>query len=312
MLIGMIIVSLFVLPIMSTSSAAPLIIVEDTSLSDIIAADKIVVAMDAAYPPFENLVDEEIVGFDVDIMQYIADELEVELEIKNVAWDTIFTGLSSGTYDCICSAVTITPERNETMDFTRWYYTSTQAVMVGMDNRKNITGVDMIDAEGIKIGFQIGTTSQWYLDDETSNCELKSYDTITLAIQALKSGAVHAVLGDYATLYSGKISNPDSFAIIDTFSPEDFGIVFPKNSTAAVTRFNEVLDDLLGTDLEDPTFSADYISTHKKWMFDAEPTTEYTVDPVPEPKASIPGFSILGIICIIPLAAIPIIKKMRK
>lgn len=302
---------LLVLPAINVS-AAPAPQVDDTSLSDILAAGKIVVAMDAAYPPFENLINGSIQGFDVDIMQYIADELNVTLELKDVAWDTIFTGLSAGTYDCICSAVTITEERQETMDFTRWYYKSTQAVMVSMNNPKNVTGVDTIDREGVKIGFQIGTTSQWYLEDETSNCELKSYDTITLAMQALKQGAVHAVLGDYATLYSGKLSNPDTFAIIDTFSPENFGIVFPKNSTAVVTQLNTYIDALLGEDEENPVFSEYYTTAHETWMNGAAPTTDFEIDDVPEPQATkIPGYAGLGFISFISIISIVVLIKKR-
>ncbi|WP_457559377.1 transporter substrate-binding domain-containing protein [Candidatus Harpocratesius sp.] len=306
---------LVILPTINVS-ASPNPVIEDTSLQDILDAGKIVVAMDAAYPPFENMINDTIQGFDVEIMEYIADRLNVTLELKDVAWDTIFTGLSTGTYDCICSAVTITPERQETMDFTRWYYKSTQAVMVSMKNPKNITSVETIDQDGVKIGFQIGTTSQWYLEDETSKCELNSYDTITLAMQALKQGAVHAVLGDYATLYSGKLSNPDTFAIIDTFSPEDFGIVFPKNSTAVVTLLNEYINDLLGEDQENPVFSQYYIDAHKKWMNDAEPTTDFVVDEVPEPQVSkitgYPSFGIIGIISVISAIIIFKNKKLRK
>lgn len=306
-------ISMTIFPVFDVAAAPAPAVEEDTSLSDILAAGKIVVAMDAAYPPFENLINETIQGFDVEIMEYIADRLNVTLELKNVAWDTIFTGLATGTYDCICSAVTITPERQETMDFTRWYYKSTQAVMVSLDNPKNITGVDTIDREDVKIGFQIGTTSQWYLEDETTNCQLNSYDTVTLAIQALKQGAVHAVLGDYATLYSAKLSNPNSFAIIDTFSPEDFGIVFPKNSTAAVNQLNVYINELLGSDLENPEFSQYYIDAHRTWMNGADPTTDFVLDEVPEPKTTtIPGYSAIGLIGFIALTSLLIISRRRK
>jgi len=121
------------IPSISVASAT-----EDTSLDDIITAGKMVVGCEAGYPPFEmkNTTTEEIYGFDPDIMAFIADDMDITIEYMDVSWDVIFTSLASGNYDCVMSAVTITSERMESMDFTRWYYFSTQSVMVTNANPK--------------------------------------------------------------------------------------------------------------------------------------------------------------------------------
>jgi polar amino acid transport system substrate-binding protein len=288
----------------------------DTSLSDVLAAGEIHVGVDAAYPPFEqkNPSTDEIEGFDVDIMEAIAADMGVDIVWHDVAWDVIFTSLATGDYDCVCSAVTITEQRQQTMNFTRWYYKSTQAVMVGLDNPKNITAVEDLNNADLKIGLQSETTSHWYLQDEGIDlvADVVGYDTITLAIQALHQGSVDVVIGDYAPLWNGKTTYPDEFAVIDTFSPEDFGIACKGGAIALVDRMNVVLNGLLGSDLENPVFNATYNASHLEW-FGVLPNTDYLVDDVPAPSGSgIPGFPIIGLIAIIPVTTLFLIRKNRK
>ena len=101
--------------------------------------------------------------------------------------------------------------------------------------------------------------------------------------------------------------------VVDTFSPEDFGIVFPKNSTSVVNQLNVYIDELLGTNQTDPVFSQYYIDAHEKWMNGAAPTTDFVVDDVPEPQvATISGYLSLGIISIISVISVLIINKNKK
>ncbi|MHA1776319.1 MAG: transporter substrate-binding domain-containing protein [Promethearchaeota archaeon] len=285
----------------------------DDSLAAIQSAGEIIVACEAAYPPFEQRDPEtdEIEGFDIDIMEYVADELGVNVTWMDVSWDTIFTGLAADNYDCIISAVTITATREESMDFTRWYYKSTQAVMVSMDNPAKISSIDDVNSSVIKVGFQAGTTSQWYIEDEGIVAEPVSFATITLAIQALLSGTVDVVLGDYAPLYNGQQANPGEFAIIDTFSPESFGIACKEGATSLVDAMNTALDKILGADEEAPTYSTFYNTTYENW-FGVPPATEFATDPVPEGTGGIPGYSALGMIFLIPVVSAILIRKMKK
>jgi ABC-type amino acid transport substrate-binding protein len=268
----------------------------DNSLTKVLNAGKIVVGIEAAYPPFEqrNPTTDKIEGFDPDIIEFVAADMGVTVEYKDVAWDTIFTGLAAGDYDVICSAVSITDTRKETMDFSRWYYKSTQAVMVNDKNPKNITSVEDINKTRTKIGVQAGTASEWYIDDEGIIGTKVTYKTITLAIEALKSGRVDVVLGDYATLAAGKTANSTSLAIIDTYSPEDFGIPAKKGSTALISRINVALEKLVGTDPQSPVFSQNYTASYVKW-FGVAPATEFALDAVPPPTpVKIDGFPSYG------------------
>ncbi|MHA1561497.1 MAG: transporter substrate-binding domain-containing protein [Promethearchaeota archaeon] len=296
----MILVLLFLpfLPI-SNVSAAP---VADTSLADIIAAGKIVVGIEAGYPPFEqrNPDTDEIEGFDPDIMKIIADDIGVDIEWVDVDWAVIFTSLEGGSFDCVISAVTITATREESMDFSRWYFKSEQAVLVNTANPESIATIDDVNASTVNVGYQEGTTSELYLKDNNYTAVESGFTTITLAIQALELGTVDVVLGDHATLLSGM--DADTMEVVDTFSPEDFGIPVQTGSDSLRLRINEVLDSILGTDLDNPVPTRAYNNIYKEWM---------EVDAVGY-VATIPGFSLLPLIGIISIVSALLMRKIRK
>jgi ABC-type amino acid transport substrate-binding protein len=99
----------------------------------------IVVGSDIAFAPFESIEDGEPVGFDIDLMDEIASRLGLETEYQNTPFDTIFTQLAGGAFDAIISAITITDEREETIDFSDPYFAANQALAVTEDSE--ITGV---------------------------------------------------------------------------------------------------------------------------------------------------------------------------
>jgi len=304
---SLIILVLLFLPLFSISpvTAAP---IADTSLADIIAAGEITVGIEAAYPPFEERDPEtdEIVGFDPEIMAIIAKDIGVDIVWKDVGWDVIFTSLDSGMYDCIISAVTITAEREETMDFSRWYYKSSQAVMVKIANPKNITTIEDVNATTVKVGVQAGTTSDLYLTDNNYTATMVPFSTINLAIEALNLETVDCVLGDYDTLNAGKTAQPDTFNIVDTFSPEDFGIPVQTGSDSLRLRINTILDGLLGEDEDSPVYSEEYNDIYVEWM--GGDVYGY----VPKPAATIPGFPLIALISILSVASAILIRKSKK
>lgn len=293
----------------------------DTSLSDVIAAGEIHIGIEAAYPPFEqlNATTLEVEGFNPTIMEYIAEDMGIEIEWHDVGWSTIFTSLATGAYDIVMSSVTITTDRMETMDFTRWYFFSEQAVLVTTANPKSIAVVGDVDDETVKVGVQEVTTSQWYLEDEEIAADMVTYATITLAIQALDSGLVDVVLGDLATLIAaGEAIDPSGFEIVDKFSPEAFGIACQEGATALIDRMNEAIDELLGDDPYDPEFSTYYNETHETWMnapvfVDLAKLKIVLDDLIPaaaEPVIS--GVSIFSLIAIIPVTVFVTIYKIKK
>jgi polar amino acid transport system substrate-binding protein len=92
---------------------------------------KIIVGSDTAFPPFENVEGGEIVGFDVDLMKAIGEKLGMAVEFKSYKFDALITGLQAGTeFDMVASAMTITEERKQSVDFSDPYINSNQSLAV--------------------------------------------------------------------------------------------------------------------------------------------------------------------------------------
>jgi polar amino acid transport system substrate-binding protein len=205
-----------------------------------------VVATDAAFPPME-FVDEnkEIVGFDIDLLNAIADEMGFAVEYKNTAWDGIFAGLESGDYDAIISAVTIRPDRADKYDFTEPYINAGQAIVVLVDET-GIEGKD--DLSGRRVGAQIGTTGAFAVQ-EIGGAVLREYDTIDLALLDLVSGNVDAVVVDTPVAADYALAS-DQFAgrlriVGDAITEEFYGALVNKGQNADfLEAFNQGLERL--------------------------------------------------------------------
>jgi polar amino acid transport system substrate-binding protein len=167
---------------------------------------KVTIGFNAEYPPFES-VDEDgnFVGFDVDLMNAIAEAEGFEFEWVNTRWDGIFVALASGEFDAVISAATITAERAETVNFSDPYFDAGQAITVRADNT-TIAGPD--DLAGVRVGVQLGTTGDIWLTDNTE-AEVVRYDENTLAFQALANGDVDAAVADNTTAIEIVKANPE-------------------------------------------------------------------------------------------------------
>jgi len=206
---------------------------------------KITVATDATWPPFEY-VDEtskEIVGFDIDLMKAIAQEVGLEVEFVNVAWDPLLAGMAAGQYDAAISAMTITEDRKKQFDFSDPYYNAGQLIVV----RAEQTGIEKpADLAGHVCGAQIGTTGAMEIEKITG-ATLKTYDTIDLAYMDLVNGQIDAVVADnplaigYVNLHKPKLK-----AVGKPFTEEYYGIAVRKGAPEILERINKGLKIVLG------------------------------------------------------------------
>ena len=162
---------------------------------------KLVVCTDAAWAPFEYIGnDGEVTGVDIEIGKYIADKLGVELEISNVAFDSIPTYLDNDEADIALACITVTDERKETMDFSDSYTTVLQYMVVLADDEETKT-ID--DLAGKAVGTHLGTTGDFLMSDEITSgvlegtgAENKQYKALPDAALAVKSGELTAIVCD--------------------------------------------------------------------------------------------------------------------
>lgn len=203
---------------------------------------KLVIASDATWPPMEFLDENKnIIGFGPDMLKAIALATGTEIEIKNTAWDGIFAGLSSGSYDAISSSVTITEERKVEMDFSEPYLNAGQVLVVS----KKTTGVATIaDLKGKKIGAQIGTTGAIEIEKDKS-VTLASYDEVGLAFEDLAIGRIAGVVADSPIAADFALQNAkfkDQLMIVGKpFTDEWLGFAVKKGDAKTLAILNDGL-----------------------------------------------------------------------
>jgi polar amino acid transport system substrate-binding protein len=219
----------------------------------------LVMATNAAFPPYEYVEGGEFVGIDVEIAKAIADKLGMELEIKDVDFGAIIGGVQSGKFDMGMAGMTVTPERLESVNFSTTYATGIQSVIVSADSEYTsfedfYTGFDADGnpagvKEGIKIGVQQDTTGDIYSSDVPAKWgfgedNVIRYKTGADAVQALKSGKVTAVIIDNEPAKSF-VAASDGLKILDgEYANEDYAICVAKENTELLDSINKALAEL--------------------------------------------------------------------
>jgi len=213
------------------------------------------VGTNAEYRPFE-FVDENnnIVGFDVDLMAALAEAGGFEYEFVNTKWDGIFVALANGEFDAVISAVTITDERKQTVDFTEPYFNAGQVLAV-LDDNTTITGLDSLN-DTVRVGVQLGTTADIFLTDNTS-AQVQRFDELPLALQALGNRDVDAVVAELPVLSDYLQANPglNGKIVGEPFTDELFGIAVNKGKPEVLAALNDALAAIKGNGVYDQIYA---------------------------------------------------------
>lgn len=204
---------------------------------------RILVGSDIAFEPFEFVEDGENKGFDVDLMNEIGKRLGIEVEFVNASFDTIFTQLAGGDFDAIISAITITDERKETIDFSDPYFAANQALAVGADSE--IASVE--DLDGAQVAVQAGTTGLDYAKEnfETNGATIVEFPTSEAAFTALESGQVDAVFIDLPVVGARVESSDEVKLAQEVDTGELYGIGVQKGNEGLVSAINEQLSAII-------------------------------------------------------------------
>ena len=174
--------------------------------------DQLVVATNAAFEPFEYMDGENYVGIDMEIAKALADKLGKELVIQNMDFDAVCLSVGQHKCDIAMAGLTIKPDREEYVSFSDSYYKASQKLIVTSDNTefddcKTADDVNKIlQAKGsdMKIGFQTGTTGQFYCEGDADWGFTKlamtstGYKNGSLAVQDLLNGNLNYVIIDAA------------------------------------------------------------------------------------------------------------------
>ncbi len=217
-------------------------------------------ATDATFAPFESLNKKlEIVGFDADIISAIAAKQGIKIKLHNTPWEGLFASLNNGERDIVIAAVTITPERQKSMDFSAPYFDAKQLIVV----KEGSPVKRLIDLKSKKVGVQNGTTGDTVAQKQfgKTNPDIRRYENITLALSELANGGVSAVVADNAVVKNYLINNPgQKFRLVDdsSFAVEQYGI--------AVRKGNKKLLDDLNAGLAGIKMDGTYQKIHAKYF----------------------------------------------
>lgn len=215
---------------------------------------KLTVGSDIPYPPFEQGKAPNYTGYDVELLEAVAQHVGREAEFQDTSFDTIFLDLARGKFDAVASAATITDEREKTVDFTDPYYLSEQAILV--EKGGEIDSVAKLS--GATVGVQQGTTGQEFLEEKGEAGEVRPFPQGPDAVNALKAGTVEAVVIDIPVAENA-VAASDGIEIAAAIpTEEEYGFVVAQGDEKLLEELNEGLQEAK----DDGSFDRIY----KKWF----------------------------------------------
>jgi polar amino acid transport system substrate-binding protein len=215
---------------------------ESDSLQRVKDAGKLTVVGSGGYPPFNYIDDNgDVIGFDVEVGQEIADRLGVELNYVTGEWSGLIEGLRNERYDGILGSMAITEERLESVNFTEPYYYSGAQLVVAKDS--GIT--EPSEMEGKKIA--VVTATNFEKDAQELNAELKLYDDDNSTLMELINGRVDGVITDriVAVTAMSEMEGGDTLALAGgVMRAEKIGIAINKNDDTLLEAINGILAEM--------------------------------------------------------------------
>ena len=203
----------------------------------------LVMATNAAFPPYEYVEGDKFVGIDIEIATAIAEKLGMELKIEDVEFGSIIGGVVEGKYDMGMAGMTVTDERLKSVNFSTTYATGVQVIIVKEGSA--ITTVDDLYADGAayKVGVQLGTTGDIYASDDFGDL-VTQYTNGNEAVLALTKGDIDCVIIDNEPAKAFVEAN-EGLTILETaYAEEDYAACIAKENTALLAAVDQAILEL--------------------------------------------------------------------
>lgn len=202
------------------------------------------IATEGAYPPFNfTNADGSLAGYDVDVANALCAQMQADCEIVAQDWDGIIPGLLAQKYDAVIAGMSITPERQERVDFTEPYFSNTMVWLTDTDSNFNPNTI-----QNLTLGGQRSTTPGAYLQDNYEGVDgntVQLYDSYDNAYLDLKSGRSDAVLAEKVSAIAWLSDNPEGFGIVgdEIDNDDDIAIAVRKNDPLK-DELNQALSEI--------------------------------------------------------------------
>ena len=212
-----------------------------TAPEGLVTEGQLTACSDTPYEPFEFEGDDgEQTGYDIDLLRAIADDAGLDLEVLDLPFDGILGSVAAGDCDVVASAVTITEERAEQVDFTEPYFDADQSLLVRAEDADAFATLDALAGE--RIAVQSGTTGETYANENAPDgAEIVSFEDSDGMFGAITSGDVRAVLQDFP-VNAFRATQDDAFIVTETFpTGEQYGFAVAKGNEPVLTFLNDGL-----------------------------------------------------------------------
>lgn len=238
---------------------------ETGSIEAIKERGSLIVGTSPDYPPFEFILDGEIVGIDAELASFIAGDLGVDLEFKQMDFGNLLNGLSTGMVDIVLAGMNPTEEREKMADFSDIYYEAKLGVLTKLDNDSIKLEEDLAAK---KIGVQIGTTQESYAlkSDSFEVVSLKSNPDIVMSI---KTNKIDGGIMELPVVKSFVKANDDLKLVEDlviTGESEGIAVATKKGNTELIEEINKILAKAKDQGLID------------KWVVEAQALSEFNME----------------------------------
>jgi len=183
------------------------------------------------YPPYENVdtTTGEIIGFDIDIAKFIAEELGYELQIEAMDFNGLVAALQAGRVDFVMAAMSVDPSRD--VDFSDIYFVARNTIV----SKEGYATLD--ELSGKRVGVQLGSTQEDVAEGIPDPGEIVPLNRIPEIIQEIKTGRLDAAIIEDAVAAGYVANNPDlTFKVIESGTEEGYAVALPKGS--------DLLDDV--------------------------------------------------------------------
>lgn len=206
----------------------------------------LMVGLEIGYPPMEYFDEDGAtpIGFDVELATALAEDMGLELQLVDTAWDGIFAGVDTGKYDVVISSVSWTEDRNSNYLLSKTYVANAPVIVVPNDSDI----ADIQDLEGKSVAVQMETTADYLVQRYVAdglNTDLRQYEKVINAFDELKAGRVEAVCTDsvVAAYYLGdEASNYKN--VWEADEKEPICMCFKKGNDALKDAMEASLDNI--------------------------------------------------------------------
>lgn len=224
-----------------------------TAAKEIISKGKLVLGTSADYAPFEFHTEingtDTIVGFDVSIAQYMAEQLGVELEIVDMSFDNLLISLNKGDFDIVLAAMSSNEERAKAVDFSSEYYFSNNVILVQKQNADKYSTKESL--QGVSMAAQKGTVCENRAKELAGEASVVSLVKVQDMVSELLAGKVETVLLD-KPVASGYVIMQDSLEMVDIglVAEEGMSVAMKKDSAGLGELVNYLLSQLTEEQLD--------------------------------------------------------------